>query len=189
MRINSDGTIGNWSTTTAFATGRNTLTSVAYNGYLYVIGGSTCDANCSLNDVQYAPINQDGSIGTWNSTTSMPTSRFGAASIVHNGYLYVTGGWSGWSGNISYNDVHYAKINSDGSVGTWSTSTYQYINGGYGHTNEIYNNSKPLYNKTGGDVSYKSFKNSTGENQIVHHNVNKLYNKDKMTPENIDKII
>lgn len=55
--------------------------------------------------------------------------------------------------------------------------------------NEIYNNSKPLYNKTGGDVSYKSFKNSTGENQIVHHNVNKLYNKDKMTPENIDKII
>ena len=55
--------------------------------------------------------------------------------------------------------------------------------------NEIYNKSKPLYNKTEGDVTYKSFRDQTGENQIIHHRVNKLYNGNKLTAENIDKII
>lgn len=40
--VPSGGSIGNWTATTSFSTGRFGHTSVAYNGYLYVIGGFNC---------------------------------------------------------------------------------------------------------------------------------------------------
>ncbi len=48
---------GGWTATTGFTTGRYAHTSVAYNGYLYIMGGTNGSA---LNDVQYAPINANG---------------------------------------------------------------------------------------------------------------------------------
>jgi len=51
--VNSNGTVGAWSATTSFSTGRYGHTSVAYNGYLYVIGGYNGTA---LNDVQFAAL-------------------------------------------------------------------------------------------------------------------------------------
>ena len=37
--INADGTIGAWTATTPLTTTRQGQTNVAYNGYLYLIGG------------------------------------------------------------------------------------------------------------------------------------------------------
>ena len=47
-----------------------------------------------LNDVQYAPINANGSVGAWTATTSFNTARYGHTSVAYNGYLYVIGGWT-----------------------------------------------------------------------------------------------
>jgi hypothetical protein len=87
--------------------------AVAYNGYLYVMGGSsnissgTCNAGSSspyaCTGVFYAPITNSGQIGTWNSTTSftgastMP-ARYGFGAVAYNGYLYVLGGIATVSG-------------------------------------------------------------------------------------------
>ncbi len=55
------------SNTNKFTTGRSSFGSVVYNGYMYVLGGND-DSSHYLNDVQYAAINSDGTVGTWQSS-------------------------------------------------------------------------------------------------------------------------
>lgn len=63
------GSIGAYiSTSSGSYTTRHSAGSVAYNGYLYVIGGNI------RSDVNYAPINSNGTIGTWNTTLTSAAS-------------------------------------------------------------------------------------------------------------------
>lgn len=97
--------------------GRSDFASVAYNGYIYVMGGLRKGAEVAT--IDYAPINANGTIGTWAATTSFTTARNDPAITMHNGYLYVMGGFYG--GN--FYDVQYAPLNANGTVGSWKTTT------------------------------------------------------------------
>ena len=101
--INGNGTVGTWTATTAFPIARFGHTSVAYNGYLYVIGGN----DGALSDVKVAPINGDGTVGNWVTTTALATPRAYHTSVADNGYLYVIGGYDG-AGNLD--DVQVARF-------------------------------------------------------------------------------
>ena len=144
-KLNSDGSTGAWSTNAnALPAIRGEHTSVAANGYVYVLGGYS---DSYQSTVYYAKLNSDGSTGAWSTNANaLPDIRGGHSSIVANGYVYVIGG-SGTSGNSS--TVYYAKLNSDGSTGAWSTNAnalpdvnsehtsivangYVYIIGGFG---------------------------------------------------------
>jgi len=119
--INSNGTLGSWQFATSLPSpGRATHTTVASNGYIYVIGGSTPTARIS--DVVYAPINNDGSLGSWAPATNLPAVRDSHTSVIYNGFLYVIGG-NGGSGFLS--DIRYTQINNGGSgtLGSWSNAT------------------------------------------------------------------
>jgi hypothetical protein len=117
--INSNGTIGSWTATTSFTTGAYFFGAVAYNGYLYMVGGYN-DANGTLSSVLYAPINSNGTIGSWNPTTSLGTAVYALGAVAYNGYLYNLGG-SANSGDV--NTVQYAPINSNGTIGSWTSAT------------------------------------------------------------------
>ena len=182
--INPNGTIGTWQYTYnsassggfvgGFTTARDTQASVANNGYLYVIGGADNSGN-SLNDVQYAPINPNGTIGTWqytyNSASSggfvggLLTAAGGDTPYVNNGYMYIV-----FTGDVSgnqLNNVIYAPVNPNGTIGTWQYTTsfnghyqyfttasyggYLYILGGLDPTNLVYN-----------DVQYAAFRSNGG---------------------------
>ncbi|MFA5004181.1 MAG: hypothetical protein WC498_02785 [Candidatus Saccharimonadales bacterium] len=116
-KINGDGSIGSWATTTSFTTARYALTTVAFNGYLYMMGGY--DNVSYYKDVQYAPINSNGTVGTWVATTNMPATRAYSSTSVYNGFMYIDGGYNG----TYLNDVQYAPINSNGAIGTWTPTT------------------------------------------------------------------
>src|SRR5438477_490285 len=89
-------------------------TTVAYNGYLYLMGG---DSSVGIvNDVQYGPISSNGAIGGWDATTSFPIPRYAHTSVAYNGALYVIGGNNG--GNL--NDVQYATINTPAARSAYS---------------------------------------------------------------------
>lgn len=118
--INSNGTIGTWQTTASFATPRRGFGVVAYEGYLYVLGGRDTTNSVLLSDVQYAPINSDGSVGAWKTTTSLPTMRQRQGSVAYNGYMYSIGGED--SGG-SLQEVDYAPINANGTLGTWTNTS------------------------------------------------------------------
>ncbi len=144
----STGTLGAWGTTSSFANGRGGLGALAYNGYMYVLGGY--DGSTNYNDVQYAAINSNGTLGTWVATTSFTTGRRSPAVAAYNGYMYVLGGQNGTN---YYNDVQYAAVNANGTIGSWNTTAsfttnryspavaayngYLYIMGGYNATNGL----------------------------------------------------
>lgn len=133
--IGPSGSVGVWSTTSPFSNGRKFLAAVAHDGYLYVLGGLD-PSSIVLNDVQVAPINANGSVGTWTGTTSFASARQGLSAAAHNGYLYVLGGFDGTS--TWYNDVQYAPIGAGGTVGSW-TATSPFTTGREEHATVAYN--------------------------------------------------
>lgn len=121
--INADGNITTSWGNRSFSNGRADLAAVAYDGYVYVIGGYSGQTNTYYNNVRYAAINNDCSLGAWANTTDFDTSsnaRGGISAVAHNGYIYVTGGRNA-SGDFS--SVRYAAINSNGTLGSWQNTT------------------------------------------------------------------
>ncbi len=135
--VTNNSGIPPWTTSTStLPQALNEATSVTYNGYVYVMGGMNNSGNSSFNTVYYAPLNSNGSVGSWTtSTNTLPQALGGATSVTYNGYVYVMGGDNG-----SYlNTVYYAPLNSNGSVGSWTTSTSTLPQGLYGATSVTYN--------------------------------------------------
>ncbi len=142
-KVNSDGTIQPWASTTPFNTGRylHAATIDPNNRVIYIIGGWDTNGN-KLNDVQYAQILSDGNIGAWNAATPFPQTIYGHTAVAYNGYLYVLAG-----GNVNgANGVSYAKINSDGSLGAWQSNFFAPTWSNY-HTTAAYNG---IFLMTGG---------------------------------------
>lgn len=115
--IESDGTIGPWQTTTQLPAARSAYEdALASNGYVYSFSAGTDGLPTST---VYTPINSNGTIGTWQTTTQLPATPF-AQNLVNNGYLYSLGGTSG---GVYTSTVYYAPINSNGTIGAWQTTT------------------------------------------------------------------
>ena len=121
--INSDGSIGSWITTTVLPVATGFGQSFAYNNYMYYIGGTHSDGNAVTTNY-YAPINADGTLGSWTATTSLLAARAVFSMQQYNGYVYVMGGTSSYNLSITpYNTVYYAAINTDGTLSSWQTAT------------------------------------------------------------------
>ncbi len=119
-KINSDGSLGSWEIISHMNSPRQHHGAVATGGYLYVIGGYT-GSSPAVNSVQRAPINSDGSLGTWQATSNMTTTRATHYAVTDNRYIYVMGGVDA---NFTYlNSVERALVNPDGSLGTWELTS------------------------------------------------------------------
>ena len=118
--INSDGSLGTWQFTSSFTNPRYGHATTVYNGYMYLVGGNQ-GADVILGDMQYAKINADGTLGPWQATSSLAGVRQQLSLSAYNGYLYALGGAS--SATNYQNNTQYAKINADGTIGTWQAGT------------------------------------------------------------------
>jgi hypothetical protein len=54
-------------------------------------------------------------LNPWQSTTNLPANNDSFSSVVVNGYVYIFGGSTGKTAS-------YAKLNADGTIGTWQTA-------------------------------------------------------------------
>ncbi|TAH34233.1 hypothetical protein EYC59_03020 [Candidatus Saccharibacteria bacterium] len=162
-KINSDGSVGTWQTTNSLPSVNGSGVAVAYSGYMYLLGGSNGTVQ---NSVLYAKINANGTLGTWSSTTSFTTARANQNSFAYNGYMYVMGGYNGTS--TYYNDAQYAKINDDGTVGTW-TATTSFTTARSGAFGSIYNGYVYLY---GGTATANSSFDAFNDTQYAQINAN-----------------
>lgn len=121
----SEQTKARWKATTPFNNPRTLHQSVLHGNHLYVIGGysyNPAKGVTAYNDVQYAALGDDGNIqGKWQTTTPFQTPRSGHSCVVYKGYLYII---AGGNGNNYFDDVQYAKLNSDGTISArgWRTN-------------------------------------------------------------------
>ena len=115
-QLNSNGTVGTWSTSTnniPISTLYSGVT-VSNNGYVYVMGGTSND------DVFYAQLNSNGTVGTWStSTNALPAVITNMSAVSANGYIYALGGIVSGS---RQDTVYYALTASDGTIGQWTLS-------------------------------------------------------------------
>ena len=127
--INTDGTItGSWTAQTAMPGGevRSQLKAVAYNGYLYVVGGQSAGATATAS-VWYVVIDNTGTLGgTWSNVSNalsddLPVNRRDFGMATSSGFLYVVGGEDATP--TKQTTVYYATINTDGTLGAWNTTT------------------------------------------------------------------
>jgi hypothetical protein len=122
------GAVGTWTALT------NTLpqqlvgmSATVYNGFLYVVGGLTTGGLPSA-AVYSAPINADGTLGTWTTATNaLPTATAFGTMFAFGGKLYFINGDPNNSitpnaPGLGTNNVYYASA-LRGAVGTWTLNT------------------------------------------------------------------
>ncbi|MBI5357362.1 hypothetical protein HZB74_00720 [Candidatus Saccharibacteria bacterium] len=113
-----------WATTTAIPSSitLGAHATVTHNGYIYIIGGYSGSPTPGFQTtIRYAKIKTDGTLDSWTSASNpLPAALGRHSAIVVNGYLYVIGGTTD---NVNaLRTVRYAKLNADGSVGSWATT-------------------------------------------------------------------
>lgn len=147
----------NWTSSTAFTTARMGHVAVAYGSTLYIMGGY--DGTNYLMDVQYAPIDSNGNVGTWSNGTSLPQPVGEGDGYAANGYLYVVGGRS--ASSACTNNTYVAPIigYTPGStnrygMGQWSQTNVKFTGARYGAAS-VYNDGK-LYVLEGGCTAFVS---------------------------------
>jgi hypothetical protein len=124
---NDSGAPAGYSTsanTWALAPNRVGASSVILNGYIYTAGGCTSVTDCTnaISDVSYAPIDVNGAIGTWTSTTAgLPNVRAWGRLEVAGGTLYYIGGQSS-TATDRRTEIYYGTP-AAGNVTTWNTAT------------------------------------------------------------------
>ncbi len=127
-QINQDGALGLWQSTTSMLTPRVCLEAVMYNGWVYVLGGLSPTG--ITNSVEYAQVMADGTLGQWQTTTSMNIARTDFGAVAISGWVYAVGG-STLTGVTD--TVEIAQIQPDGSLGNWSfTSQMDIARTGFG---------------------------------------------------------
>ncbi|MDZ7744292.1 MAG: PA14 domain-containing protein [Candidatus Saccharibacteria bacterium] len=127
----SDGSIGTFNKSVVTINQRWGLSMVVSNSYAYVIGGCNVGASpggCSsfepsLQTFQIYNNNSGATADYTESTGDFATanSRIGASATVLGGYIYAAGGTT--PGSAATDNVQYAQLSPDGTIGSWSDST------------------------------------------------------------------
>lgn len=125
-RLSSSGaSIGTWATTTSLPTALSRFTLLAYNGYLYAIGGATSTTSCATvsSAVYYTRIQVNGQLsGTWTTNpNNLPAGVCGLGAAAYNGKVYVAGGRTGSATSTGVTTVAYATVNPDGSLTSFTS--------------------------------------------------------------------
>jgi hypothetical protein len=123
------GVVGNWTqlTNSSLPESLVGLAATIFNGQIYVVGGLHSDGTPS-SDVFSAPVNSDGSLGTWTKqTNAYPAAVSFATAFGFGGKLYVIDGDPSNStdpnaqGSVGTNAVNFASA-TRGTVGTWTAT-------------------------------------------------------------------
>ena len=116
--IDESGVIGVWTTGTALPTGIGESQAVVTRNRVYLLGGYFT-GNHYLSTIYSAPINIDGTLGSWTTAGNIPAAFGQSQVVVTENRVYLFGGYTG--GFLS--TVYTASINSSGIIGTWSAAT------------------------------------------------------------------
>lgn len=129
----SSGEINPFVTSSVTINQRWGLSMAVSNAYAYVVGG--CDvgaspSNCSSFEPSIQTFqlynNDSGTPAEYTtSANQFSTDRYGASSVIYNGYIYLAGGCTDSTGSCSAvsSDVQYAALDAEGDIGTWSSTS------------------------------------------------------------------
>ena len=121
----TNGAVSTWSQlTNSLPQSLMGASATVHNGFLYVAGGLNTNGS-PVTAVYSAPVNADGTIGTWTTATNvLPTARAFGTMVVFGGIIYYINGDPNASippnnQAVGDKDVYYASA-VRGVIGTWT---------------------------------------------------------------------
>lgn len=116
------GTTTAWTTEDSISNAVSDNQVVAYNGYLYSLGGQT--ASGQLNTVEYTPIDSSlHTISPWTQTSAFNVGRYGFYAEAYNGFMMIAGGIGSIAGSTTtLQDTQTATITASGTLSLWASS-------------------------------------------------------------------
>lgn len=124
-KINTDGTITSWTSTTALPSAlafHNAIAATPFNskvggsGYLYLLGGVD-GSDAIVNTISIAPFNNDGTLSTWGTATALPEPLHSVGAAIFRSTIYIGGGST--TGDVPVNKVYKSQIDENGNLGDW----------------------------------------------------------------------
>jgi IPT/TIG domain-containing protein len=122
------GAVGAWQTLTSLPQELVGLSATVYNGFLYVAGGLGGGTNTPTAKVYSAPVNAEGTIGTWTTATNaLPAATSFGTMFAFGGKLYFIDGDP--NNSTAPNDQDTGTTNvalaniTRGVVGTWASTS------------------------------------------------------------------
>jgi hypothetical protein len=115
--------IGHWERLPSLPRELLLFAAVTAQNHLFVTGGNSPKHGIDDPDggqqrrVYSAPIGEDGRLGHWRETASLPQALTAHSAFVANGHLFVLGGSNA---NGVQSTVFSARINDDGTLGEWT---------------------------------------------------------------------
>ena len=155
------------------------LSLVAYNGYLYAIGGSN-SSNAPQTTVYIAKLGANGepqlwhpSGGTpiyWYTDTALSNARSFFGAVAFNNRLYIMGGLTTSTSILSSNTVQYADIKPTGTLTSWTSTGMQALSPArFGNTVQVYNSTLYII---GGDSTFNGSGSSSGISTVQYSKLN-----------------
>ncbi|MEX2182468.1 MAG: IPT/TIG domain-containing protein [Gemmatimonadaceae bacterium] len=200
-RLNTDGTVSSWVTTTPLPVALHSLGAVIFRGEIYISGGATA-ANAPVTGVYRARIDSTGALGAWQALPSLPSARAQHGFVVFGRFLYTVGGsraavnpHSASLTDARTDEVLYAAINlrtgelaqtawtvnanaltkTTAKQGVVAAGGTIFMNGGlYSAANT--GSSENSYAVFNSDGSVGAFAGATGSNTIVSSGGGNLFN-------------
>ena len=126
-QIQTDGTIDSWESTTSLSQPlafHSSVVASPFNskvdgkGFVYILGGINNDGE-AVSSVQFAAINNDGTLQSWSNTIDLPQALYSAGAVLFRNTIYVVGGAT--SDNTPVATVYMANINENGQLEEWQT--------------------------------------------------------------------
>lgn len=114
-----------WKESVPIQTPRSAAKAVVVGEYLYVIGGVRPPIpQTTLDSVEFARINPDGTLGPWTYTSRLNTPRMFLSVSKANGIIYAVGGQYFPEGHQRLLEtVERAAVGPDGRLGPWTESS------------------------------------------------------------------
>jgi len=122
-KVNADGSLGAWQSTSTFSPARFGHASTVWNGNIYTLGGVNWNGSYyALNDVHYSTINSNGSLGSWQSTAQLKNAAWRFWACAYDNFLFSTGGAPTPAGAVDSSDVRNDKCRWEpGDMGKYNT--------------------------------------------------------------------
>jgi len=131
LSIKKNDWISGWKKTSSMIAARTGAAIYHSDKYVYMIGGlgfldkAQQDASDKrrpgyLRTSEYARINSDGSLSSWQSGPNLNVERGYFAVIQHKNYLYAVGGGRGMNGKELLSSIERAEIKEDGTLSEWT---------------------------------------------------------------------
>ncbi len=151
-RILPSGALGPWQNQIYLNSPRRGLQSVAYDKYIYALGGYN---GVFMKTVERANLDAHGNITGWTDISeSFRVDRYIHAAAIHKNRIYLIAGHVEKQNSMSYGDVESATILDNGQLSPWrieksrlntprfiasavSTEHYLYLAGGHDGTNRL----------------------------------------------------